>query len=180
MSSITRRGVLAAAGTLAAVAVARKPHAEELLDMSALKPVEPLAPLPEASFFDADGNAHGLAEFRGKGIVLNLWATWCVPCVAEMPALDALAGSLAGSDIVVIPISSDRGGKTVVERFYKEHEVAHLPIWLDPKGAAGRAWGARGLPTTYVIDREGNVRAKLEGGADWSRAGETIRKVIEG
>jgi thiol-disulfide isomerase/thioredoxin len=176
MELITRRTLLAAAGTLTAAAPMRKPRAAELLDMSELK-IEPNpAPLPDATFTDAGGADHTLADFRGRGVVLNLWATWCVPCVAEMPALNTLAHKL-GDDIVVLPLSSDRGGKPTVERFYAAHEIA-LPVWLDPKGAAARAWGARGLPTTFIIDREGRVKARLEGGADWANAADMIRKLV--
>ena len=177
MELITRRTLLAAAGTLTVAAPMRKPRAGELLDMSELKIEPEPAPLPDASFTDADGAEHTLADFRGRGIVLNLWATWCVPCVKEMPALETLAGTI-GDGIVLLPLSSDRGGKATVERFYTQHGIVKLPIWLDPKGAAARAWGARGLPTTYIIDREGRVKAKLEGGADWAYAADMIRKLV--
>ena len=84
-----------------------------------------------------------LAEFAGQGLVVNLWATWCVPCVAEMPALQAMARALAGDRIRVLALSSDRGGAAVVRKFYTENRIDGLDLWLDPKGEAARAWMAR-------------------------------------
>jgi thiol-disulfide isomerase/thioredoxin len=191
MQLLTRRTWLAASATLAAATFPRKPqaqtiltpqaeHAAPLMGMDHLVPTNPPVPPASAGFTDADGKPVTLADFMGKGVVLNLWATWCVPCVAEMPSLDALAGHLAGDDIIVIPLSSDRGGKAVVQKFYTARQVAHLGIWLDTHGAAARALGARGLPTTLLIDRQGRERGRLEGGADWASAAalETIRKLV--
>jgi thiol-disulfide isomerase/thioredoxin len=175
MQLMSRRLVLAAAGTLATAAVARKPRAEdagrsELGNLSALKPTNPPKPLPEITFVDADGVEHHLEEFRGHGMVVNLWATWCVPCVAEMPALAALEKTLAPADIAVLPLSSDRGGAAAVRKFYQAHEIGSLPVLLDPKGAAARAWGVRGIPTTIIVDKQGRECARLEGAADWATA----------
>jgi thiol-disulfide isomerase/thioredoxin len=102
--------------------------------------------------------------------VVNLWATWCPPCVAEMPALDRLAGVLAEERITVLALSSDRGGREVVQAFYARLGLERLGIWLDPRGAAARGAGARGLPTTLIIDRDGMERARLAGEAAWDAA----------
>jgi len=99
--------------------------------------------------------------------VINLWATWCPPCVAEMPALDRLQGMLRAERIAVLALSSDRGGRAQVEPFYQRLGLKELTIWLDPRGAAARALGARGLPTTVIIDRVGREVARLEGEAAW-------------
>jgi thiol-disulfide isomerase/thioredoxin len=167
-----------AAGTVAAVAMLRKPPepiftpvaepAVPLQSFASFVPTDPPAPLPDLTLFDAAGRAHTLAEFAGRGVVLNLWATWCVPCVAEMPSLALLAGRLAADGVVVLPLSNDRGGAPVVQKFYSAHAVSGLGVWLDPKGAAANALHARGLPTTLVIDRQGHERGRLEGGADWA------------
>jgi thiol-disulfide isomerase/thioredoxin len=125
------------------------------------------AALPEISFTNAEGRAHTLADFAGRGLVINLWATWCPPCVAEMPALDRLAAALERENIVVLPLSSDRGGLAVVQPFYERVGLRRLGIWLDARGAATRALGARGLPTTLIVDRGGRERARLEGDAAW-------------
>ena len=102
-------------------------------------------------------------------MVVNLWATWCVPCVAEMPSLAALSKTLAPDDIAVLPLSSDRGGaRRGARRSIGQHGITGLPVLLDPKGAAARAWRVRGIPTSLVIDKQGRERARLEGSADWS------------
>ena len=124
-------------------------------------------PLPSLALTDPGGARREVSSLAGKGIVLNLWATWCPPCVEEMPALDRLAALLAAEDILVIPASSDRNGRAIVEPFYARTGVKNLGIWLDPNSAATRALGARGLPTTVLIDRLGRERGRLEGGAAW-------------
>jgi thiol-disulfide isomerase/thioredoxin len=125
------------------------------------------APPPTITFTDADGKETTLADFAGQGLVINLWATWCPPCVAEMPALDRLQAMLRAERIAVLALSSDRGGRAQVEPFYQRLGLKELAIWLDPRGAAARALGARGLPTTVIIDRAGREVARLEGEAAW-------------
>jgi thiol-disulfide isomerase/thioredoxin len=148
--------------------------------IGALRPTEPPVPLPPAALVDAGGSVHGVGDFSGQGLVINLWATWCVPCVAELPALAALAGRVKDEGIVVLPLSSDRGGAPVVEKYYLRHGIEGLPVWLDPKGAAARAWGARGIPTTLIVDRQGRERGRIEGAADWAgdAAVAAIRRLV--
>jgi thiol-disulfide isomerase/thioredoxin len=168
MLLITRRRLFGAGGTLAAGLCARKPRAEELPDLAdELVPTNPPVPAPDIAFVAADGE-HRLKDFLGHGMVINLWATWCVPCVEELPSLAALSKTLAPEDIAVLPLSSDRGGANVVRAFYLEHEISGLPVLLDPRGAAAHAWHTRGIPTSIIIDRSGRERARLEGAADWS------------
>jgi thiol-disulfide isomerase/thioredoxin len=173
MQSLSRRGLLtaglAAGGTLTAGLASRKPLAAELESpVEGLKLVDPPEKPASITFLAADGASHQLDEFLGHGMVINLWATWCAPCVAEMPALSALSRALAPRDIAVLPLSSDRGGAKAVRAFFDAHDITGLPILLDPRGAAADAWGARGIPTTVIIDRKGMLRARLEGAADWS------------
>ena len=182
MTDVTRRALVAttatiagatvAGATLAAVLPLRKPRTQ-IVHVQSMQGIDALHALPEPRkldlhFTDADGVARSLADYAGKGVVLNLWATWCVPCVREMPALDDLAKLVAGDGIVVLPVSSDRGGAAVVERFYGEHGIAHLPVLLDPMGAMARGLNLRGIPTTLLIDKQGQQVAWLEGSADWS------------
>jgi thiol-disulfide isomerase/thioredoxin len=181
MVLISRRRLLAAAGTLAAGLDARKPRAAVLHDLGAeLTPTDPPAPAPDIAFVAADGSEHHLQDFIGHGMVINLWATWCVPCVEEMPSLAALSKTLARDDIAVLPLSSDRGGARAVEAFFQQHDISGLPILLDPKGAAARAWHARGIPTSVIIDKRGREVARLEGSADWSTsvAAAIVRKLV--
>jgi thiol-disulfide isomerase/thioredoxin len=115
-------------------------------------------------------------------MVVNMWATWCAPCVVELPSLDALAKALAPQDIAVLPLSSDRGGAAAVESWYRQHGITGLPVLLDPKGALARAFNARGIPTTVVINASGRVVARLEGAADWGSpaAQALIQKLVAG
>lgn len=108
-----------------------------------------------------------LADYEGQVLLVNFWATWCAPCVEEMPALDALQAELGGEDFQVLVISNDRNGLEMVEPFYREHGLDSLGIWLDPRGHLMRALETRGLPTSFVIDREGQVVARAEGAAPW-------------
>jgi thiol-disulfide isomerase/thioredoxin len=173
----------AAAGTLAATALPRKPLAEDLPSLARnLATVSPPADPPDGVFVAADGSSHRLAEFKGRGMVVNLWATWCAPCVAEMPSLEALSRALAPQDIAVLPLSSDRGGADAVRAWYQQHGITGLPVLLDPKGALARALDAHGIPTTVVIDPSGRIVARLEGAADWSSpaALALVRKLAAG
>lgn len=128
---------------------------------------EPPRPLPAFTFTDQAGHEHGVGHFRGQVLVINLWATWCPPCVAEMPTLDRLQERLGGIGVRVLALSQDRGGASVVHRFYERTGVRHLGVWLDPRGAAARALGARGLPTTLIVTRDGREAMRLTGEAEW-------------
>jgi len=182
---IARRRLLAgaAAGTLAAASMPRKLRAAQLKVLtSAMQLVLPPVPAPDISFVDAAGKQHRLSEFRGHGMVINLWATWCPPCVEEMPSLAALSKALAPHDIAVLPLSSDHGGAKAVEAFFARRDITGLPVLLDPEGAATRAFKAPGLPTSVVIDKQGREVARVEGGADWSApdAVAAVRKLASG
>lgn len=180
MRLLTRRGMLAAAGTLASAPLARKSVAAGNLPAAELTLIVPPTPAPNFVFETSDGMERSLSEFRGWGMVVNFWATWCAPCVAEMPALAVLSRTLAPHDIAVMPLSSDRGGSAVVRRFYEAQKLSGLPVLLDPKGAAGRQFDLRGIPATIVIDKKGQLRARLDGAADWSGAAiaAQIRKLV--
>jgi thiol-disulfide isomerase/thioredoxin len=164
-----RTMIAAAAGTVASAPFARKPAAQEARGFAtAFKPTEPPAALPELSFIDAEGATRTLADYAGRPVVLNLWATWCMPCVAEMPALDRLAGELKDINAAVLPLSSDRGGLTVVRAFYASHGIRDLPLLLDKDGADTRKLNVRGIPTTLIIDKSGKERGRTEGAIAWT------------
>ena len=165
MASLKRRTLLAAGATLPIVLRPRKPVAAIVPKAADLKPG---AEVPEIHFTLPDGAARTLRDYAGQGIVLNFWATWCVPCVEEMPALAKLAGLLEGTKVAILPLSSDRGGAAAVEKFYREKGIEGLPVLLDPRGDAARAFGARGIPTTVLIDAQGRERGRIEGAADWA------------
>ena len=185
MLKLTRRTALAAGGTLMLGALARKradAQSNDMLplDLDALRHGPPGPKLPAFDFKTAAGEKKTLADYAGQGVVLNFWATWCGPCIKEMPALDQLARAVDGDHIAVLPLSSDRAGAPAVEAFYKEQGIRSLPVLLDPDGAAARAVGARGIPTTVILDAEGRERQRVEGAVDWSRADvvAALRKVI--
>ena len=168
MIPVCRRTLFAAGATLALLPGARKPRAAPAAIVPHLQDAKPGAALPEIRFTTADGAARTLHDYAGQGVVLNFWATWCVPCVAEMPALAQLASLLGETRVAILPLSSDRGGAPAVERFYREKSIQGLPVLLDPRGEASRAFGARGIPTTVLIDAQGRERGRLEGAADWA------------
>jgi thiol-disulfide isomerase/thioredoxin len=128
---------------------------------------DPPRTLPDFTFTDEAGREHRVADFAGQVLVINLWATWCPPCVAEMPTLDRLQEKLGGIGVRVLALSQDRGGAAVVRRFYERTGVEHLGVWLDPRGAAARSLGARGLPTTLIATRDGREALRLAGEAEW-------------
>ncbi len=123
--------------------------------------------LGEVLFEDGDRNALSLADFHGKAIVLNIWATWCPPCVREMPTLDRLQGKLGGASFEVVALSIDRAGLEVVREFFDEVGVEHLAIYIDSSGKVTGKLGVAGLPTTLLVDRNGREIARLLGPAEW-------------
>lgn len=134
-------------------------------------------PLPDIEFADADGAVRRLSDFRGKVVLLNVWATWCVPCRKEMPQLDQLQAEFGGADFEVVAVSIDRGGAFVVQAFYDEIDVQHLKMFIDASGAVSRALNIVGLPTTLLIDRQGRELGRLIGPTDWT--GPEIKKLIQ-
>jgi len=139
-----------------------------------------LKPLPEIHFLDGAGKDRTLADFKGKVVVLNLWATWCTPCVAEMPTLERLQQKMGENDVAVIALSIDRGGVETVREFFDRIGVKGLPIFVDPTMRAQSVLSAFGLPTTIIIDREGKERGRLLGPAEWdsSRAIELVEAAM--
>jgi thiol-disulfide isomerase/thioredoxin len=133
-------------------------------------PAREIAPAPLITFLDEDGAKLTLERFRGKIVVLNLWATWCTPCVAEMPMLDRLQQQLESVGVVVVALSIDRGGPDVVREFFDEHGIEHLNVYVDPTMRVQSDLKAIGLPTTILIDRDGNDRGRIVGPAEWDEA----------
>lgn len=129
--------------------------------------VDPPKALPDVRFVGGDGHTRTLSTFGGNFLLLNIWATWCVPCRKEMPTLDRLQSTLGGLGFEVVALSIDRGGLDVVRKFYDKIGVTHLPTYIDTTGAALRALAIAGLPTTLLIDREGREIGRLVGPAEW-------------
>lgn len=124
---------------------------------------------------DVDGKEHRLADYRGKVVVLNFWATWCDPCREEMPSLDRLAARMAGRPFVVLAV--DYGEAQARVRTYADEQRLSFSLLLDRDGAVARAWKVKILPATYVIGPDQQLRHTVLGAIDWDSA-ETVA-VIE-
>jgi len=152
----------AAAGLIAAtwsIAVAQEPSRNFIVH-------EAPKPIAAIRFEDADGQSRSLTDFRGKVVLLNIWATWCVPCRKEMPTLDRLQAKLGGAGFEVVALSIDRR-MDAVRKFFAEVGIQKLAIYLDSSAKATRELGAVGLPTTLLLDREGREVGRLIGPAEW-------------
>jgi len=124
-------------------------------------------PLADLAFENGEGRKLTLAQFGGKPVLLNIWATWCVPCREEMPALDRLQQKLGGKDFEVVALSIDSGGVPAVKRFYEETGVRSLAIYVDPSMRATSSLHVVGVPTTVLIDRKGREIGRHTGPAQW-------------
>lgn len=138
--------------------------------------LRPIDPAPNTVIDTLEGTKIDLGGFRGRVIVLNFWASWCVPCIYEMPLLDRLAAKSDPNQLAVIAVSVDKGGAAAVTPFLKAHGLTHLAIYLDPDQHLGSfasdqvAAGALplwGLPITYIVDKQGEVLGYLTGAANW-------------
>jgi thiol-disulfide isomerase/thioredoxin len=138
-------------------------------------------PIAAIQFENADGQPRSLADFGGKVVLLNIWATWCVPCRKEMPTLDRLQAKLGGSDFEVVALSIDRR-MDEVRKFFAEVGIQKLMMYRDSSAKATRELGAVGLPTTLLADREGREVGRLIGPAEWDspEMAEFIGCVISG
>ena len=124
-------------------------------------------PRIDGTFRDEHGNGFTLADFEGKVVVLNFWATWCPPCRHEMPGIDRLAGEMGGPDLAVLALSTDRFDVERVVAFFDEIGVENLPVLQDRKGEIARKAGVLGLPVTVILDRQGREIARVQGEAEW-------------
>ena len=132
--------------------------------------------LPDLRFVDAAGAPRALSEFRGRVVLLNLWATWCVPCREEMPALDRLQAALGGPGFEVVALAIDQGGIAAVTRFYTELKLGALRIYLDQNGDALNKLGGLGIPLTILVDRDGRELWRVVGPREWD-APEAVRAI---
>jgi len=145
--------------------------------MPQFSPQNPPRPAPDFQVTTRDGKPIHLADLKGRPVLINLWATWCGPCIAEMPSLDRLAAERAGTPLAVMAISEDRKGEAAVGPFVDSHDVGKLPIFLDPKSEVAHAFGIEAIPTTILIDRQGREVGRLLGPAAWD--GPAARRLID-
>lgn len=132
---------------------------------------------PDLAFSNAEGQTIRLGDFEGQPLLFNLWATWCPPCIREMPALDALA-ERADGQLKVLTLSQDLQGAAVVGPFFAENDFRHLEQWLDEENAMMQALALDTLPVTILYDEDGIELFRVIGGMDW--AGERADTLISG
>ena len=126
--------------------------------------------IPEFKFEDGAGAAKTLADWKGKVVLLNLWATWCAPCRKEMPALDRLQKELGSDTFEVVALSVDRQGAPASKKFLEETKVSNLKLYVESTSKSIGTLRAAGLPTTILIDREGREIGRLAGPSEWDSA----------
>jgi thiol-disulfide isomerase/thioredoxin len=169
--------VLVAAG-LAAMAGLRGIHTDAT---SALIELHGMEPAKLSPFLDAAGNPVLIDSFRGKVVILNLWAPWCVPCLQEMPSLDRLAARLPDKDFAVVAVTKDSVGDSPSKTTFERMGLKRLKLYVDPNGSLAPEVGVRGFPTTLILGADGTPLAWVEGAADWDSEETTARldKVAE-
>ncbi|MCP5432148.1 MAG: TlpA family protein disulfide reductase [Alphaproteobacteria bacterium] len=123
--------------------------------------------LPALSFLDGNDSSLSLADFRGRAVLLNLWATWCSPCIEELPALDRLAASLAGEPFSVVAVSLDANGLADVKPFLEKLRLRNISPYVSPDGSVGNALHLPGIPVSILLDREGREVGRVVGKAEW-------------
>jgi len=141
---------------------------------------DPPRPAPQTPFLAGNGTEVKLGDFKGRVLLVNFWATWCAPCIRELPTLDRLQAELGGEGLLVLAVSQDRGGAAVAGPFLEKHDIRTLGLFLDPKMRLGRELAVRALPWTFLIDREGQIVGELPGYAEWDSAEaiELIRRYL--
>ena len=124
-------------------------------------------PLPDFTFLDGAGKERSLKDWRGRVVLLNIWATWCLPCRKEMPDLERLQAELGSTTFEVVALSVDRGGLEASKKFLDQIKVTKLGLYADPSGRAGSTLKVIGMPATLLIDAEGREIGRLLGPAEW-------------
>lgn len=121
----------------------------------------------DTPFFNGKEEPLTLNGFKGQGVVLNFWATWCLPCVREMPALDSLAAKLKARGVVVVAVSEDRKAMQLVPEFYASKGIKNLDLYYDSRSSLSRKLGIEGLPTTVLITADGRAIGSIKGALEW-------------
>ncbi len=135
--------------------------------MKKFTPAKAPGPALEGTLIASDGSKRDLRDFRGRLVLVNFWATWCFPCIREMPHLLALQKRRGGEDFIVLALSQDLNGWKKVAPFVAKNGLQDLPVYIDENLAISRSLKIPGLPVTVLLDREGRVVGQLVGDADW-------------
>ena len=161
--------VLVAAAAMGVWQTLMQPR-EPALRIPNMKMLAAPRPLPPLDIRDVDGEPVSFDRFRGKVVLLNLWATWCGPCRTEMPGLDRLQAKLGSARFEVVALSTDVGGVKAVREFYDSLSIQHLAIFVEGEANVLAALDAPGLPITLLVDAEGREVGRYLGAADWESA----------
>ena len=135
--------------------------------LAALKADPAPKPAPAATFLDAQGHPQPLSAFKGRVVILNLWATWCAPCIAELPAVGKLAAALGDGKVAVVAVNASHDDAAKVADFLKSHGAGNLAVYRDPDLSVLTAFGSQGLPFSVVIDANGREIARASGPMKW-------------
>jgi thiol-disulfide isomerase/thioredoxin len=127
----------------------------------------PRPPAPAVALGGVEGAAVPLSALKGKVVLVNFWATWCAPCLEEMPALDRLQARIGRDDFLVAAVSIDRGGRDTAVPWLEDHGVKNLTLYLDPQSRAALAFRVTELPVSVILDRAGNIVGRMVGPAEW-------------
>ena len=125
-------------------------------------------PRPAATWKDANGKEVSLADFDGKVVMLNFWASWCLPCIRELPSVNKLQAGLGGDKFTVVALNIDQGGKPVANRFKRKLKLDKLDLYMDQDNSAAKSLKLRTMPTTIIFDAKGREVGKVEGSAEWN------------
>jgi len=140
---------------------------DSALESVKLTPTVTGIPAPEFTFPDINGRNISLSDYKGKVVLLNIWATWCPPCVYEMPSMQKLYNEFNGKNFKILAVSIDAAGVDVVAPFMKKHKLS-FPALMDPKGTIKTMYGVTGVPESYIVDKQGILIGKVIGARDWS------------
>jgi thiol-disulfide isomerase/thioredoxin len=127
------------------------------------------SPLPVSTFSDPAGQKLALPSLKGKPVLINLWATWCAPCIAELPTLNSISNR-ADMNVRIVTVSQDMGEPDKVQTFLDQKGFAQLPAWLDPQGDLAAHYQVQTLPTSIYYDANGQEVWRFTGGRDWASA----------
>jgi peroxiredoxin len=146
---------------------------DDYLNLSGKKRLDKGVAAPNFVLPDLDGKLVSLADYKGKVVLLNIWATWCPPCVQEMPSMEKLYQTMKGEDFDILAISIDEAGAEAVDPFIKKHKLSFTAL-IDPKGILKYQYQITGVPESYIIDKKGMIVEKIIGPRDWA-APEAVR-----
>ena len=173
MTHLTRRTFAAAllaasiAGPRSAFAQPDPAFAELAKKIPGFRLISNMPPVPPTVFFDADNQRTTLLDFEGKALLINFWATWCTPCVREMPALNALARDFSGQGVEVVAIASGQQLGKNPDVFLQENQLESLALYRDPHSSLMKLFAMETLPTTLLADRAGRILGGVVGATDW-------------